>query len=295
MAEETLGSVYSLLCALSWGTAVVLFKRSGDGMDPVALNTFKNLVGLGLMLFTCLALGTEFGAMPAADAWLLMASGAVGIGVADTLLFAGLNILGAGRQAIVDCLYSPAVVLFAYLVLGEVLTPVDGIGAGVILAAVLLVVLRRGATNPRGERILVGVLYSAVSVLLMAIAIVVIKPLLERYDVLLATTVRMFGGVGALFAGALLHRRMRMGVLAALKPQRTWRFALPGAVIGTYAALLFWIAGFKYAPAGVSAILNQTSTLFIVVLAALFLRERLNTRLVVAVVMAFAGSVIVIL
>ena len=51
----------------------------------------------------------------------LFASGVVGIAVADTLVFAGLNILGAGRAAVVDCSYAPILVLFSFLLLGETL------------------------------------------------------------------------------------------------------------------------------------------------------------------------------
>lgn len=295
MTSETLGSIYALLTAFSWGVAVVLFKRSGDAMDPLALNMFKNVVGLSLMVLTWLVQASDASAVSVTDYAALALSGAVGIGAADTMLFVGLNILGASRQAIVDCLYSPAVVVCSFLMLGEVLTPTDALGAGLILAAVLLVVLQRGRPQDRPERILTGIAYSAGSVVLMAIAIVAVKPIVERLDVVVSTTARMAGGVASLALVALPSRRLRSSLKVAFTPSPAWRFALPGALIGTYLALLFWIAGFKYAPASVAAILNQTSTLFIVVLAALFLRERMSGRVIAAVLMAFAGSLVVML
>jgi drug/metabolite transporter (DMT)-like permease len=55
-----------------------------------------------------------------------------------------------------------------------------------------------------------------------------------------------------------------------------------------------WLAGFKYSRAGVAALLNQTSTVLIVLLAALFLQEPLTKLKLVAVGMAFAGAAIVL-
>ena len=83
-------------------------------------------------------------------------------------------------------------------------------------------------------------------------------------------------------------------VLAVFVPQPAWRFALPGSFIGAYVAMLLWIAGFNYNAANVAGILNQTSTLLTVLLATLFLREPLTQRRAVAVMLAFGGSVLVL-
>ena len=45
--------------------------------------------------------------VPFDDYLLVLVSGALGIGIADTLFFKCLNTLGAGLTAIIDCLYSP--------------------------------------------------------------------------------------------------------------------------------------------------------------------------------------------
>jgi drug/metabolite transporter (DMT)-like permease len=43
----------------------------------------------------------------------------VGIALSDTFFFQCLNLLGASLTAVVDCLYSPFVILFSFLFLGE--------------------------------------------------------------------------------------------------------------------------------------------------------------------------------
>ena len=72
-------------------------------------------------------------------------------------------------------------------------------------------------------------------------------------------------------------------------------WSLPGALLGSYLALIFWIAGMKYAKVGVAAILNQSSTIYVLILAAVFLKERLTRRKLVASAVAIAGIVLVTL
>ena len=87
---------------------------------------------------------------------------------------------------------------------------------------------------------------------------------------------------------------LRRETWSALKPHRGWRFALPGAFFGTYIALFSWIGGYKYTSATVASLLNQTSTLFIVAGAAIFLGEKLTPRRIGAVALAMVGSVLVL-
>jgi drug/metabolite transporter (DMT)-like permease len=295
MVTEHLGPVFALLTAFSWAIAVVLFKKSGDAIEPIALNLLKNSLGLLLIALSALGAGTSTHEASLSDYAILLASGALGIGIADTLLFAGLNLTGATHQAIVETIYSPSVVVLSYFMLDEVLATGQALGGAFILAAVFIASARQEShTLPRSAYAR-GLVLGGSSMILMAFAIVWVKPVLERHDVLFSTGVRLTGGLLTLCLMALSSRARRRATYAAFRPQPAWRFAVPGAFLGTYVSLLCWIAAFKYADAGIAALLNQTSTMFIVLLAALFLGERLTARIMVAVGLALTGSVIVLL
>jgi len=81
-----------------------------------------------------------------------------------------------------------------------------------------------------------------------AVAIVAVKPILPLYPVLWATAVRLLGGVIGLTGLAIVYRPGR-SAFATLVPQKAWRVAVPGAVLGTYLSLVLWVAGFKYTTA----------------------------------------------
>jgi drug/metabolite transporter (DMT)-like permease len=133
-----------------------------------------------------------------------------------------------------------------------------------------------------------------VSMALMAVGIVIAKPVLNQVDPWWAATVRVLGGT-LFLAGQGLLPRHRPAVRACFRPSPVWRLTVPAAVIGAYVAMVIWVMGFKHTAAGIAGVLNQTSNIFVLILAALFLRERITARKVAAIALAFVGAVVVVL
>lgn len=298
------GEFFSVMCALLFAVGVMFFRKSGLQVSPVALNLFKDVVSLGLLLLTLPILGLPLApAQSSARDWImLLLSGAVGIGVADSLFFASLNRLGAGRSAIVDCLYSPFVILGSYLFLGS------AVGAMLLLSVALMVgAILIGAWQPESReggspvdkeqqrrQARLGVIYGVLSMMGMAAGIILAKPVLNVSNPWWATTVRLMGGVALLCVQGLGHQH-REEILRVFRPGRLWRVTLPAALIGTYGAMTLWVAGMTYAETTTASVLNQLSIIFVLILATIFLREKLTLRKTIAIIMGFAGGVITVL
>lgn len=295
MPDELKGQLYSLGAAIAWAAALVLFKSSGERVAPLPLNFFKNCVGLVLFGLTILATREWVGVLESAnsrDLWILAISGVLGIAVADTLFFRGLNLCGVGLISIVDCLYTPFVMLFSFLLLDEDITLIKLAGAGLILAGVLACT---GHTPPAGRtrrQLLAGILFGVGAFATMALGIVLAKPTLDRFPVNSASAIRLLAGTLALgMVGLFIPNRRDL--LTIFIPSRVWWTALPGAAMAAYISLALWVAGFKYINASVAAMLNQTSLIFAILLAAIFLKERLTPRMMVAVGLAASGVLVV--
>jgi drug/metabolite transporter (DMT)-like permease len=292
---ETLGVVSAILTALCWAVAVILFKKAGTSIAPLPLNLLKTTIGLTLVTLTYVLLGEPAARASRMDYLMLAGSGALGVGVADLFVLRALMLTGASRQAIIESVYSPAVVVISYFMLGERLSPVDGLGGGLILLGVIIAgQMPADELTTRRDQFL-GFVYGATAMVMMALAIVAVKPILERFDVFFCTMIRLLGGFLAMLVIAATRGGLLSAVREAFRLQPSLRYAVPGAIMSTYLSIVLWVASFKYAPAGIAALLNQTSTLFIVVLAILLLREPLTLRVAIAVVLCLSGSVLVLL
>lgn len=289
-----LGEAYALACALLWAVAVVLFKRAGAGLPPFALNYFKNLLGLALMLPTiALVPGAGWPEFPPLALALVLISGFIGIGLGDTFYFRALNTVGAARMAVAQALFSPFVILLSTAFLGERLSLTQYAGVLVLLSGIWLVTLHKGASSGDRRLIGLGMLTGIFSVWLMAVGIVIAKPLLEVYDFLWVVALRIGGGVLGMSLN-LLRPGAAASLVADFRQASQWPAILVGSFVGTYLSMMVWLAGYKYTQASIAAVLNELASVFIVAFAVLFLGERLTRRQGAGMLVALAGVAVVV-
>lgn len=299
-----LGEALSLGCALTWAAGIILYKRLGEQLPPLKLCLLKNLIVLILvavtigLLLSPLAprLGLErlpYPSLDAGTALIVLASGIIGIAVADTLYLRALNVIGAGRMGIVGNLYSPLVIALSFAFLGERLSLVQIGGFILVMGGVLLVNApdRLGTMDRSALR--KGLLIGACSIALMAIAIVMVKRILETEPFWWIVFLRVIGAVLGLLALIAVSPRLR-STLVARKQVTGWGTLIVAAFIGQYISMTMWLAGYKYTDASVASVLNESASIFIVLFAAIFLGEALNRRRVLGVMTTFSGVICMI-
>ncbi|MCD6249655.1 MAG: DMT family transporter [candidate division Zixibacteria bacterium] len=292
--ETYLGEALALSSAVIWAFAVILFKKSGEVVHPIGLNFFKGALAIILIIPTTWLFGeTLLRDVPASEYWLLLASGALGIGVADTLFFKSLNVLGAGRSAIIDCMYSPSIISLSIIFLGESLTVLQIIGTTLIVSAVLSIIVEKHETITDRRHLLFGVTWGVLAMITMAVGIVMIKPLLNNSPLLWATEVRLVGGLIILMIVWMVHPARRAIAASIIAPQR-WVYTVSGSFLGAYLSMIVWLGGMKYTQASTAAALSQTSNIFIFIFAALFLKEKITSIRMVAIGLGVIGAVFVI-
>ncbi len=286
-----LGVAMALGCALTWAISVILF-RSTPRLTPFAMNLFKNVASIGLFLVTLPLLGAEIvWDRPALEWAALIASGVLGIAIADTLFFTALQRLGPSRLAIVECIYSPLIVALSALFLAEPVTPALFAGAGLVALGVGV-----GSTErrPEGPVDLRGVAIGAIAIVVLALGVLLARPVLEHREVAEVTLIRLLSGVVGQLLWSLLRGLPRED-FAAFRSTDGWRTLVPAAILGTWLSMLLWMGGFKYAPVSVAAVLNQTTIVWVLLLSWIFLGERLSPRRGLGASLAAAGALLVVL
>ncbi|HEY0975690.1 MAG TPA: DMT family transporter [Solimonas sp.] len=288
------GELYSLGCAMVWALAVILYRKSGESLPPFALNLVKNAAILPLFLLTIRVVqGWQWPMMPLSHWLLIGVSGLLGIAIADTLYFRALNMIGPGRIAAAQTLYSPFVILLSLAFLGERLSLGQFVGIALVLGGIALVTYARSGAPVEARRLLIGAAWGVLAVFLMAVGVVLAKPMLEQHDFLWVVALRIAGGLLGMLAIAAVRRQF--GALRQLYAGvRHWGVIAAAGFTGSYVSMMLWLAGYKYTQASIAAVLNELAAVFILLLTVFVLRERVAPRQWLGTLLAVAGVVVVV-
>lgn len=287
-----LGEFLSLLCALLWAFAVIFYKRAGDHFNAYEMNLFKSVFVFLLMLPTTFLLeSTSMPLMSFYQITIILLSGVIGIMLADLFYLRALQLIGASLTGITGSLYSPFVVILSLFFLGEVLQLWQYIGMLLVLLGVVLVGYRRKSIKIDHPP-LRGFIYATLAVFFTALGIVIIKPITEELPFFWVILIRSFGGLVAMYVyGILLRKPLRITHVISAKGG-VW--LILGAFVGQYVSMMIWVAGYKYTSASIASILNETASVFILILSWLMLSEKIDNRKIIGILLTISGVVLVV-
>jgi drug/metabolite transporter (DMT)-like permease len=283
-----IGELFSILSAAAWAVGVILYRRLGESLPPLQLNFLKNCLVFGMLIPAIPLLhGMAIPSFETRQILLAMLSGLIGIGLADTLYFRALNELGAGRMGILGNFYSPFVLVLSFIFLGDRLNIWQWCGFALVSAGVFLASkpTAKEAAKPAHD-FRRGLLLGLLSIGLMAISIVLVKPVLESQPLLWVTGFRM---LGAIIGMVLIAGFRQEFALLKIPKGLHWQRLILAAFVGQFVAMVLWLAGYKFTSASVAAILNETASVFILLLAWFWLKEPLTRRGFIGVGLTLSG------
>ena len=133
------GALLIAFSTLLWAGYILLLKRQSRGLDTLLFTSIL-FIGGGL-LFTPLALPglRDAASAPLHAQVLLVASGIVSIGFSNWANIKAINLVGAAAPTAIQTAQPLLTAIFAYLILGETLTPWEAAAAALVLAGNALV------------------------------------------------------------------------------------------------------------------------------------------------------------
>ena len=160
-----------------------------------------------------------------------------------------------------------------------------------VLFGIILVTWQRNRKNVDAPVLWQGLALAAGAVFLNAVGVVMVKRILEGDGFFWIISLRLIGGIlGSI--GLLLISQKFIKVVNELKQPRDWRILIIASILGTYISMILWLSGYKYTDAIIASVLNETSVLFIVLFAWIFLKEEVSRRRLTGVVLAFLGVLV---
>lgn len=284
----------ALAAPLTWALAVILFRRSGETLPAFELNFVKNLVAFALMAPTLLIWGGSLPAFTRDETIVILLSGVLGMAAGDILYFRAINLMGASLSGIVASLLSPFVILLSALYLGERLAGLQWAGFALVMAGILLVTWRRRGRERDSGDIRKGAVIGATGIFLMAVGVVMVKPILESHSFAWVVGVRLAGGIFGMVLFASLGRRWVRGWRTVRQPH-PWGMTLLASFLGGYLAMLLWLGGYTLIPASEASVYNEAQGAFIVLFAWLFLGEPLGVKKLLGVALTLTGVIVMLI
>ena len=140
-----------------------------------------------------------------------------------------------------------------------------------------------------------GIFFGVAAMAIMAVSIVLMQPVLSGASVFWVTELRMLSALAVLLVMFAWQKDRRQLLAPSVAEGQPRIIAFWGALLGNLLSMTLWVGAFKFTSVNSAAVLNQTNTVFVVVLASVFLKETFTRRRLLATVLAVAGSLLVLL
>lgn len=284
------GESAALGAACLWAISSTIYGRLGQQIPPLYLNLLKGAIAIVLILVTLLIRGELLTPTPTKNFYLLVLSGAIGIGLGDTAFFAALNCLGARRALLMETLAPPITAIIALIFLQESLSAGAWIGIILTVLGVSWVVTERVSDLANYPlRLKAGIIYGAIAAFAMAIGGVLARAALIDTSIspLWAALLRIIAAVVSLLLWIPITRRQNH-----FPPKHLPLSFLAGlgfaAFAGTYLGIWLQQSAIKFTAVGIALTLTNTAPLFVLPIAALS-GEKLSPRAICGAIVAIAG------
>ena len=287
---ESMGIIAALSSAASWAFGTVIFERIGKVVPSAGITFLKGFFSLILMFILVLIAG-DFSTISLRDAIILIVSGIVGIAIGDTLFFKSLQDLGAKVQVLYFMLGQIVTMLLSFLLLGDILSIEEYIGALILLVGIIVVTWGKQENHPNKTR---GIIGGFLSILCFSVSTIMIKYTEADIDIITASFYRMFAGTVIMLLVGTAASRFGTWV-KPLKDKKVLSLFLLNVVVITVGGFVLSLYAIKFISVSLASVLSASEPLFVILFAFLINKERVKNREIVGATISIMGLLIILL
>ena len=289
-SSEIIGFISALASAASWAFCTVMFDRLVKVIPYAGITFLKGTMSIILMTVLTLFLG-GFTDVTTRELLYLAFSGIIGIAIGDTLFFRSLQDLGAKVQVLYFMLGQVITMFLSFLLLGDVLSISEYLGAMILLVGIVIVTWGRQEDHPNKRR---GIIGGFLSILCFSVSSIMVKMAIGEIDVVTATFYRMvFGTVAVLFVG-VTSNNIKNWVRPLRDAKVLGLFSL-NVVVLTFGGFLLSMLAIKSISISLASVLSTTEPVFVLVFAWFINKERATRNEIVGAIVTIIGLLLIIL
>jgi len=170
-----IGELAALGASLSWAIAPILYRKALLSTKPISANIVRCATNAAVMVVVLLLIGLAgtLAALPMKTMVLVIASGAIGLGVGDSLYMIGLKYVGVSRAVPLAATYPLFSLVWATFLLGQSISIFEILGALIIIFGIWLLGRERcrEETCAKGKLAFIGLTASLVTAVIWSVSI----------------------------------------------------------------------------------------------------------------------------
>jgi drug/metabolite transporter (DMT)-like permease len=234
------------------------------------------------------------------EQWLwLAASGLVGFVFGDLLLFQSYVVIGARIAMLIMALAPPITAFAGWIVLGEVLSPMNWVGMTVTLTGISIVILKREKQEDQPKKkqkittsySIKGILLAFGGALGQGIGLVLSKKGMGEYDAFAASHIRVITGMAGFAIIILLSKRFGK-VWKALQHKSAMKRVALGSIFGPFLGVSFSLLAIQHTQAGIAATIMSIVPVLIIPPAIFLFHEKVNWKEIIGAIITVGGVAI---
>jgi drug/metabolite transporter (DMT)-like permease len=289
------GEFAALFTAMCWMISSLFFEIASKQVGSVVVNLLKLCLAFVLLsIYSLIARRMPFPADATPHAWVwLSLSGLAGFVLGDVFLFRAYIVIGARVSMLIMATAPLLTALIGWLVMGETLTPLAGLGMCLTVGGIALVVLER---NPDENHFKLsyaprGLIYAFGGATGQAIGLVLSKYGMGAYNPVSATQIRQLAGIGGMLMVGLALRNLGR-VRPALRERRTLQPLLIGSFFGPSLGVSLSLFAVQHTSAAIASTLMATVPILIIPPAIFLFKEKVTFKEALGALVAVAGVVL---
>jgi drug/metabolite transporter (DMT)-like permease len=296
--QDYFGEIAGLLTAVFWTVTSMAFESAGKKVGSLAVNLIRLVMAFFFIgIYSWLARGFFFPTDATLFQWQWLAlSGVVGFVIGDLLLFQAFVVIGARISMLVMSLAPPFAAFVGWLILGEMLTPMNWLGMTITLSGIVIVILKREKTELNGSIIRKlksgyswpGILLALGGAIGQAAGLVLSKKGMGSYDAFSASQIRVLTGIAG-FSILFIFMKRWPRVWAALKHPPAMRRITLGAFFGPFLGVSFSLLAVQHTETGIAATLMAIVPVLIIAPSVILFHEKVNPKEILGAVITVCG------
>lgn len=295
------GEIAALLTAVFWTVTSMSFESAGKKVGSLSVNLIRLVLAFfiyGVVNYFRRGMFLPLDASTESWMWLAL-SGLVGFVMGDLLLFQAYVVIGARISMLIMALAPPITAFVGWIILGEVLRPMNWVGMAVTLTGISIVILKREKKEEDSKkRRKITTNYSIAGLLLafggavgQGVGLVLSKKGMGEYDAFAASHIRVITGMVG-FAVILLFAGRYGKLWKAVQHKSAMKRIALGSVFGPFLGVSFSLLAIQNTQAGIAATIMSIVPVLIIAPAILLFHEKVNWKEIIGAVITVGGVAI---